>query len=69
MVIMASSKPSLCGLSSAPQALSTTPHRSEFQAKVKKILPSVPRQSTGLTLGHGRSHMGYGAIVWFSRPA
>jgi hypothetical protein len=31
---------------------------------VKKIPSSVPHQSTGLRLGLGRSHMGYGAAVY-----
>lgn len=42
------------------------PYGSEFQARVKKIPPSVARQSTCLRSGPGRdrSHMGYGATVY-----
>ena len=34
-----------------PQVLGLTPRGSEFQAGVKKIISSVPRQSTGLRIG------------------
>ena len=55
----------LGGLSST-QVLSSTPCGTEFQASVKKIPSFVPRQSTGLRLspGRGRSHMGYGVVVY-----
>jgi hypothetical protein len=54
------------GLSSTPQVLGSTPRGSEFQVVVKKILSSVPRQSTSLRLSpdRGRSHMGFDAAVY-----
>jgi hypothetical protein len=44
----------------------STPRGSEFQAVLKKIPSSVPRQSTDLRLspGRGRSHMGFDAAVY-----
>jgi hypothetical protein len=57
---------SVDGLSSTPQVLGSTPRESEFQAVVKKISSSVPRQSTGLKIssGGGRSHMSFDAAVY-----
>lgn len=61
-----------------PHVLGSTLRRSEFQARVKKILSPVPCQNTGLRPGSGRghSHMNYGAAVYgwdrgsdFSQPA
>jgi hypothetical protein len=56
----------LGGLSSTPRSWVRLPVGANFQAMVKKIPSSVPRQSTGLRLspGRGRSHMGFDAAVY-----
>jgi hypothetical protein len=67
----------LCGSSSTPQVLGSTPVGVNFRLRLKKIPLSVPHQSTGLrpSPGCGHSHMCYGAAVYgwgrvwgFSQP-